>query len=361
MSHTLNQLIELAKEPSSTKRRDLLREVTTIFMSRPDDVSGTELVLYDEVMMLLSDEMEAMVRAEIAQKIASTRNAPMGLLRKLASDQIEVAGPILRRSTALTENDLLHVVSTQGQAHLKAVSERVEVTEAVSGVIVERGDDDTVNVLLRNDGARLSRHTNEVVVARAQNSVALHEAVVGRKDMPIDLLNDMYFVVEARLRERILQENAAIDPSVIEQALSNSRNRVAIAHGSFPSDYEAISNEVEILRKNGKLTPSLLAKYMRDPNQTYFLVALAQMADIDFLTARHLVEKRELDALAIACKAANLEKALFLTYVMIMLSGEDNAMGRASEYGRLYEELPRETAMRTIRFWRLRRVEGHAA
>jgi len=361
MSQTLNQLIELAKEPSSAKRRELLREVTTIFMARPEDVSGPELVLYDEVMSRLSDEMEAVVRAEIARTIASTRHAPIGLLRKLASDQIEVAEPILRRSKALSETDLLHVVSTQGQAHLKAVSQREEVPEAVSYVIVERGDDETLNVLLRNDGARLSRQSNEAVVARAQNSRALHEAVVNRKDLPPDLMNDMYFVVEARLRERIVQENAALDPSVIEQVLLKSRNRVAIAHGSFPADYESISTEVEALRKGSKLTPSLLAKYMRDPNPTYFLVALSQLADIDFLTARHLVEKRELDALAIACKAAGLEKALFLTYAMIMLSSEENAMGKASEYGRLYEELPKETAMRTIRFWRLRRVEGHAA
>ena len=46
---------------------------------------------------------------------------------------------------------------------------------------------------------------------------------------------------------------------------------------------------------------------------------------------------------------------------MIMLSDQENAMGKASEYGRLYTDLPRDTALRTIRFWRLRRAEGHAA
>lgn len=361
MSHTLNQLIELAKEPSSAKRRELLREVTRIFMAHPEDIGAGELRLYDEVMTQLAHEMESFVRAEIAQALAGARPAPMGLLRQLIVDQIEVAEPVLRRSPALTESDLLQVVTTQGQAHLKAVSQRAEVPEAVSGVIVERGDDDTLNILLRNVGARLSRRSNEAVVARAQTSPVLHEAVVHRKDLPVDLLNDMYFVVEARLRERILEENAALDPVVLEQALSRGRDRLAIAHGSFPPEYESVWAEIAQMRDEGKLTPPVLAKYMREPNQTRFLVALSQLADIDFLTARHLVDRRELDALAIACKAANLEKALFLTYAMIMLSSEENAMGRAAEYGRLYEELPRETAMRTIRFWRLRRVEAHAA
>jgi len=359
---SLIDLIALAQEPSSAKRRELLREITNIFMSNPEDINTSEMALYDAVMSQLSDDMETAVRAEIANTLARATMAPLGLLRRLASDHIDVAEPILERSKALTEGDLMHVVSNMGQDHLRAVSRRDEVPESVSGVIVRRGDDTTLHTLLSNDGARLSRAANEAVVQRAQANPALHEVVVNRPDMPADLLNEMYFVVETRLRERIMQENAKLDPAVIEDALSKGRDRVAVAHGSLPADYERINTDVELLRKNEKLTPNLLAKYMRDPNPTYFLCALAQLADIDFLTARHVVNRREVDALAIACKAAGLDKALFLTCAMIMLGEQENAMGKAAEYGRLYQDLPQDTALRTIRFWRMRRAEGqHAA
>ena len=359
---SLIDLIALAQEPSSAKRRELLRQITNIFMTSPEEINDSEMALYDTVMSQLSDDMETAVRAEIANTLARATTAPLGLLRRLASDDIDVAEPILERSKALTEGDLIHVVSNMSQDHLRAVSRRDEVPESVSGVIVRRGDDTTLHTLLSNDGARLSRASNEEVVQRAQANPALHEVVVNRADMPPDLLNEMYFVVETRLRERIMQENDKLDPSVVEDALSKGRDRVAVAHGSLPADYERINADVEILRKNEKLTPNLLAKYMRDPNPTYFLCALAQMADIDFLTARHVVNRREVDALAIACKAAGLDKALFLTCAMIMLGEQDNAMGKAAEYGRLYQDLPQDTALRTIRFWRLRRAEGqHAA
>ncbi len=360
MSH-LTDLIDLAREPSSSKRRELLREVTNVFMSHPEDVSGGEMALYDQVLTQLSADMETVVRAEIAQQIAGAKVAPLGLLRKLATDEISVAEPILTRSTALSVDDLMHVVETQGQGHLRAVSRRDVVPEQVSGVIVRRGDDTTLHTLLSNDGARLSRASNEEVVKRAHANPALHEVVVNRKDLPPDLMNDMYFVVEQRLRERIIAENAKLDPAMVEQAMTKGRNRIAVAYGSFPEDYERINADVEALRRNEKLTPQLLARYMRDPNPTWFLCALAQMADIDFLTAKLLVEKREIDALAIACKAAGLDKALFLTYAMIMLSETENAMGKATEYAKLYADLPRETAERTIRFWRMRRGEGRAA
>src|SRR6185312_1824048 len=148
---SLTDLIALAQEPSSAKRRELLREITNIFMTNPEDINDAEMALYDTVMSQLSNDMETVVRAEIANTLARAGAAPLGLLRRLASDHIDVAEPILERSKALTENDLMHVVSNMSQDHLRAVSRREEVPESISGVIVRRGDDDTLHTLLTND------------------------------------------------------------------------------------------------------------------------------------------------------------------------------------------------------------------
>ena len=104
-----------------------------------------------------------------------------------------------------------------------------------------------------------------------------------------------------------------------------------------------------------KITPTVLARFLRSGGMTHVLVALAQLADIDFFTARRIVESKQLDGLAIVCKAAELDKALFLTYAVVLLGHSKDALGRAQEYGRLYQDLPRDTAMRTLRFWRMRR------
>ena len=90
-------------------------------------------------------------------------------------------------------------------------------------------------------------------------------------------------------------------------------------------------------------------------------ISLAQLADIDLHTAKRIVEKKELDGLAVVCKAADLDRALFLTYALVLLGQTADAMGRAQEYGRLYADLPRETALRTLRFWRMRRQTADLA
>ena len=140
--------------------------------------------------------------------MAPVAAAPIKLIRGLAGDvAIAVARPVLEGSTRLTDADLVAVAEQRGQAHLQAISRREAVSEAVSSVIVERGDDHTLQVLLGNDGATLSRAAHEAAVDRAGANPDLHEAVVNRRDLPVDLLNDMYFAVESKLRSRILERN----------------------------------------------------------------------------------------------------------------------------------------------------------
>ncbi|MDO8321766.1 MAG: DUF2336 domain-containing protein [Phenylobacterium sp.] len=358
----LHDLIELAQEPSSSRRRELLRGVTDLFFTTDEPRAPGELSLFDDVLTQLAGEMEEAVRVELAQRMSGVNPAPAGLIRSLARDpSIEVARPLLEGSTALTEDDLLSVARTRGQDHLRAISQRPVVSEAVSEAIVERGDDETLGTLLANQGAEMSRETHEMVVDRAAENPALHAAVVARKSMPADLLNEMYFVVEARLRDQILERNREIDPDELDAALAAGRKTLAARDGALPADYVEAEKAVRILRLRGAITPPVLAGFLRNRETTKFLVALCELADIDFHTARRILERRELDALSIVCKAAGFDRSLYLTFAVLILDRDSNAMGRAREYGELYENLPREAAQRTIRFWRMRRQTGDVA
>ena len=353
----LHDLIALARETDSGRRRELLRGVTDLFFTG-DRHSASELALFDDVMGQLAGEMEVAFRAELSERMAHGRGAPVGLMRSLARDDIAVARPVLQHSYALSDADLLQVARTHGQDHLRAISRRHSVSVAVSEAIVEHGDDQTLGVLLRNEGATLSRETHERVVDRAVANPALHEAVVTRQSLPPDLLNEMYFIVEARLRDKIIARNAGIDPAQLDSALSAGRKRVAVGDGVLPADYAEAEAEVKAMKAKGEISPRTLAAMLRNRETTRFLIALGVLADIDFHTARLILERKELDALAIVCKAADFDRSLFLTFTVLILDRADDAMARAKAHGDLYSALPRDTALRTIRFWRLRRLTG---
>ena len=88
-------------------------------------------------------------------------------------------------------------------------------------------------------------------------------------------------------------------------------------------------------------------------------MGLAKLAEVDAATVRTIMDRSDLDALAVVCKAAELDKSMFLTFAVLTCGGRD-AMSRAAVYGKLYAELPRDTALRTLRFWRIRCESGEA-
>jgi uncharacterized protein (DUF2336 family) len=164
--------------------------------------------------------------------------------------------------------------------------------------------------------------------------------------------------VEARLRERILRKNRLVDPASLDAALSAGRKRIATRDGALPADYADAEASVDALKAAGPIGPDVLASLLRGRKTTPFLIAFAELAGVDFHTARWILERQELDALAIVCKAAGFDRALFLTLAITFLGANVGVMGKARAYGALYAELPQETATRTVRFWRMRRQIG---
>ncbi|MEL7487512.1 MAG: DUF2336 domain-containing protein, partial [Pseudomonadota bacterium] len=159
----------MAKEDSSDKRRDLLRDITEVFMTAPDRYTSTEMQHFDVIMSKVTQSVETSLRREIAERLADVAEAPRGLIRQLAHDEISVAEPVLKRSQALTEEDLVRIVRQRGQRHMKAITERSEVTERVSAELVERGDKDVLVSLAKNRGAKLSPDSMERMVEHSRS------------------------------------------------------------------------------------------------------------------------------------------------------------------------------------------------
>ena len=61
------------------------------------------------------------------------------------------------------------------------------------------------------------------------------------------------------------------------------------------------------------------------------------------------------------CRAANVERPLFVT-LAVLACGGDGAMDKAEEFGRMYNAVPVEAAQRAVRFFKVRKgAERNAA
>lgn len=328
-------------------------------MSHDEGLSPEALPLFDDIMTTLAQEMEADLLASLSVKIATHKPQVERFSRHLAfHEDVAVAAPVLQHMNILSDHDLVNLVENRSQGHIQAISRRAQVSTQVSDAIIEKGSDETLNILVRNRGAQFSRQGAETLTDKAQANPDLLEGLVHNRRIPVDLVNELYFVAEARVRNLILERNAGLDPHVLDEALKQSRDRVALRHGALPADFEKAMAKAEALKNRGGLGPADLAAMVREPSKTQFVAALAVLAEVDYITAQKVIDRREFDALAILCKASDLPRSLFLTFAVVLLNDDANAMAKAQSYGRLYQDLPVETAMRTIRFWRMRRGEG---
>lgn len=358
-SSRFSRLVELAQAPDSERRRELLREVTDLFFERRTERSTAETALFGDVLQLVAAEMQEGVLVELSEAFCDAPDAPVGLMRDLANRAFPIASPVLRKSTVLDDQTLLQVINYQGQAHIKAVAQRQAISETVSAAVVKLGDDHAVDALIRNDSAKISRESMEVVVDRARQSEILHQGVVTRRDLPLDLLNEMYFVVAAGLREQILERNASVDPATLDAALSKARSRMAASAGEMSQEARQAAAFVQVKKKAGALNGALLVSLYREAKIVHFLHGLAELTHIDPATASDLLSRRDIDGLAMICRASNIERALFVTLAVLAFGG-DSGMAKAEEFGKMYNAVPVEAAQRAMRFFKVRKAAEEA-
>jgi uncharacterized protein (DUF2336 family) len=348
------KLVDLARTTDSEQRRELLREVTDLFFETSDSRSPRETALFDDVLQLVAAQMQDSVLAELSELFADAHDAPLGLMRDLANHSFEIAGPVLQRSRALDEQALLQVINYQSQNHIKAVAEREDVSETVSEAIVKFGDDHALDALIRNDTAKISRASLETAVDRARRNTLLHEGVVKRNDLPLDLLNEMYFVVETTLRDQIMKRNASVDPATLDAALSKARARMSQGAGDLSAEAKNAMAYIQAKKNSGELNARLLVSLYREAKQAHFLYGLAEMTNLEPDTVADLINRRDIDGLAMICRAAGIERPLFVTLAVLSCGG-DEAMQRAEEFGRMYNNVPVEAAQRAMRFLKVRK------
>jgi uncharacterized protein (DUF2336 family) len=98
----------------------------------------------------------------------------------------------------------------------------------------------------------------------------------------------------------------------------------------------------------------------REGKQTHFLYGLAELTGIEPDTAADILQRQDVDALAMICRAANIERPLFVT-IAVMCIGGDGAMAKAETFGQMYNSVPVEAAQRAMRFFKVRKASEEKA
>lgn len=251
------ELEEVVQHGSRSKRVETLRRITSLFLSGAGSYRDEHVDLFDAVFGRLIEEIETKARAELSNHLAPVDNAPIKVLCKLArDDDIAVAGPVLQLSPRLPESDLVDLANTKSQAHLQAISSRAALGEAVTDVLVRRGDRDVARSLAENRGARISESGFVRLVKRAETDGVLAEKVGLRPDIPPPMFRELLTQATAVVQNRLLALAPPAQKIEIHRVLEKVSGEVGRRSG--PRDYRAAQRTVLSLHRGGRINEAAL-------------------------------------------------------------------------------------------------------
>jgi uncharacterized protein (DUF2336 family) len=177
----------LARAPAA-QHVAILRDFTKLFLQGAASYSERQLEIFNSVMGRLMRNTDRSSLLDISRQLAEIANAPASVIDQLSrNDDITIAGPVLEKSSVLTDQNLIDVAKVKGQDHLSAIAARAQINEPVTDVLVERGNADVTRRVLANQGARLSEMCFVKLVDGARRDKTLATAVAKRPDLPPEL------------------------------------------------------------------------------------------------------------------------------------------------------------------------------
>lgn len=347
------ELEEVIQHGSQEKRNKTIQRIANLFVDGAPHFNEDHIGLFDDVLCRLVIEIEAKARAEMAKSLAPIPNAPTELMRKLAhDDDIEVARPVLTQSPRLKETDLVELASTKGQAHLVAIAARGGIGEAVTDVLVRRGDSEVVRNVADNRTARLSEGGFSALVRRAEGDDDLAEKVGQRPDIPPHLFRDLLVRATAMVQQRLLASAKPETQAEIQRVL----DKISREYGrSAPArDYTAARRVVLELQQAGKLDEAALAGFAKDKKFEETVAALSVLCGVPIETADRLMAGDRPDPILILCKAAGYGWATARAIILARPTARGTSSQALDTAFANFEKLSPSTAQRVVRFWQVR-------
>lgn len=353
------ELEDVIQNGSYARRAETVRRVAHLFIQHAPNFNEDHVGLFDDVLCRLVFEIEAKALAEMSSELAPIPNAPVELMRELArNDDISVAGPVLSQSARLLENDLVDIARTKGQAHLFAISGRSNIGEAITDVLVRRGDTEVVRSVAGNRSARLSEGGFSALVQRADGDGELAEKVGLRADIPPHLFRDLLVRATAVVQQRLLAAARPETRNEVQRVLDKISREMG--KDSPSRDYAPALRALRELHQQGKLGEPELVAYAQERKYEETVAAISILCGVPIEAADRLMGGDRPDPILILCKAAGYGWTTARAIIMSRPSAKGTSSMALDAAFENFERLSAGTAQRVVRFWQVRDPETAA-
>jgi len=302
----IQQLDSSISNSTDERRSAMLRHLTDLFLVGSDQYSDEEIDLIDDVFVRLVKTIEESSRALLAIRLGPVSSAPPKILRLLACDDvIEVASPVLTQADRLDTETLIDCARTKNQEHLLAISRRKSLPEALTDVLVARGDQQVVLSTAKNGGARFSGNGFNTLVTRSKGDDQLAACVGARPDLPPQLFERLLESASATVRTR-LEAERKFAKSEIAKVFDEFTDRIRAESTRKPMSYAAAQVLAESLQRAGQLDSAKIEEFAHDGRFEELVAALSLKSNVPTSVIEENLRDTNAHLLLVLAKAIGL-------------------------------------------------------
>ncbi|MCB1972209.1 MAG: DUF2336 domain-containing protein [Geminicoccaceae bacterium] len=308
----------LKRDPSAEGRALIARKFGESFDSL---ATSRTRDLANALLSLLVGDIEKEVRKTLSETVASSHKLPAVVARKLATDDIEVAGPILAQSPVLSDSELVEIVRTNAMQYALAVAGRERVSEELSEALVDSGHQQVVVKLVGNVGAKLSNRTMKRVMDDYRDDDQVQDRLVRRPELPYELVEEMVGIIGSKIEWELVR-NQRMDPGQAKAIMKAVQERTAIGLTAREHGDQKLRQRLRERYMAGDLTHEDVLKFLRDGDINSFEQSLSLMAQLEPAAVRTLAYSPDRRYLAALSAKADFPSPHYITLRMAIEMAE---------------------------------------
>jgi len=311
---------------------------------------------------------DAEKRADIANRLAFSKDAPVRLMRRLAFDSIIVARPVLQYSDRLSENDLITLARKLEQDHLNAIAHRRRLSTPITDVLVDRGDSNVLVTVTMNASASFTDEALQRLSDKADKDPELHSALGLRPEFNASLFDRFKSYLTGQLLVPVDDERV-IRPKPPMQA----ERPAPAAKEAKPAEPEQEAPEPPQAEEAAEAEPApihdpIRSSYASEKNLVKLakadmieetITCMAKLTGMDGEMVEHCLLKAELSALMVLCKAHGFTNTTFTALLKLRQKQSKDPLSidvKTMLYR--YEAMQPHTAKRIIQYANKKKAEA---
>jgi uncharacterized protein (DUF2336 family) len=257
------------------------RAEATVALARAylhSELSVNDLAAAEGAMIMLLDDPSPLVRRALSEVFASAQMAPRVVVRALATDQPDVAIPVLAGSPLLLEDDLIDLVATAHPEAQVAIATRAPLPCSLAAAIAEVAVAQACLALLENPNADIALFSVDRMIERFGHLAAIRENLLARDDLPMATRQALLAKLSQTLAGFVVARQwLGAEHAEFTTREACEKTTVALAADTL---YEEIGELVQHLRRSGQLTAGMILRALLSGNVVLFEEALAELSGV---------------------------------------------------------------------------------